>query len=264
MNYIATIGTFDGVHKGHQFLLDTLCQEAQQRDLTPLVVVIDRPNAQRLTTLDEQNALLEKYTPYTLHFTLSAIRNLTAEQFLTILHDQHHVDTLLMGYDTRFGSDQLDYNALSNLNYKIFNIKFKISNISSSKIRAALLDGDIEAANEMLGYPYALSGTVVHGNGIGHTIGFPTANIQPDSHKLIPKPGVYAAEGALVNIGTNPTIGNDHLTIEAHLIDYHGDDLYGQPLTLHLIRRLRDEQHFNSLAELQSQIAHDLAMVKER
>lgn len=261
MNYIATIGVFDGVHKGHQFLINTLCHEAERCGLQPAVIVIEKPSCQRLTTRDEQAALLEQFTSQIIYYSFKDIQHLSAREFMTLLHDTHNVSALMMGYDHRFGSDLLNYEQLKS---QITNSQLQIipcpqgQNISSSKIRNALLAGDIETANNMLGYNYTLSGTVVHGNGIGRTIGFPTANVQVEPCKLIPKPGVYAATNALVNIGTNPTIGNDHLTIEAYLPNYHGSDFYGQQLQLSLTRRLRDEQHFSSLDALKAQIQQDI------
>lgn len=252
---IATIGTFDGVHKGHQFLLDTLCHEAASRGLQPVVVVIDKGTNNRLTTPEEQNGLLKKYTSNIIHFALSDVQHLTAMEFLSTLGSP--ISTLLMGYNHRFGSDQLDYKQLSAISGKMDVISCpKGPDVSSSAIRQALVNGDIELANSMLGYNYTLAGTVVHGNAIGRTIGFPTANIQVDSCKLIPKPGVYAAKDALVNIGH--ALNNEHLTIEAYLPNYDGPDFYDSRLSLQLTRRLRDEQHFASLAELKAQIQLDL------
>ena len=254
------------MHKGHQFLLSTLCREAEKRGLQPLVVVIDKPSTHRLTTPDEQDALLSQYTSHITHYTLDDIRHLSALEFLSTLNAKHAtINALLMGYDHRFGADQLNFaqlqSSISNQQFEVISCPSTDAPISSSKIRAALENGDVETANNMLGYPYTLTGTVVRGNGIGHTIGFPTANIQPDSRKLIPKPGVYAAENALVNIGTNPTVGNDHLTIEAYLPNYQGPDFYDQILSLRLTRRLRDEHHFSSLSALQSQIQQDLTQL---
>ena len=273
---IATIGSFDGVHTGHQFLLDTLCKEAASRGLQPLVIVIDRDSTNRLTTPEEQLALLTHYTLHITHYKLSDIQHLKALDFLSTLNvNSLNVHSLLMGFNHRFGSDQLDY---ENLKSQIStalpidrNLKSHIEiipcpkgpDVSSSQIRKALLDGNIEAANTMLGYNYTLSGTVVHGKALGRTIGFPTANIQPHPSKLIPKPGVYLAVTrhpspvtALVNIGH--ALNNDHLTIEAFLPNYDGPEFYGTTLSLELTHRLRDEQHFNSLADLQAQIQQDL------
>lgn len=262
---IATIGSFDGVHTGHQFLLDTLCKEAASRGLQPLVIVIDRDSTNRLTTPDEQLALLTHYTSHITHYKLSDIQHLTALDFLSTLNvNSLNVHSLLMGFNHRFGSDQLDYKQLSAISGSLSVISCPQGpDVSSSQIRQALLAGNIEAANTMLGYNYTLSGTVVHGKALGRTIGFPTANIQPHPSKLIPKPGVYLAitrhpspVTALVNIGH--ALNNDHLTIEAFLPNYDGPEFYGTTLSLELTHRLRDEQHFNSLADLQAQIQQDL------
>lgn len=266
MKCIATIGTFDGVHKGHLYLLETLCREAGQRGLEPVVIVIDKPHSQRLTTPEEQDALLKKYKIHIANYKLDDVRHLTALDFLNLLQRDYNVTTLLMGYDHRFGADQLDYKQLSAVSCQLAVISCPQGpEVSSSKIREALLAGDLAAANDMLGYDYTLSGSVVHGNAIGRTIGFPTANIQMDPCKLIPRSGVYAAITqnpssltALVNIGTNPTVGNDHVSVEAYMPDYQGPDFYGQYLTLQLVRRLRDEQFFASLDQLKQQIQSDL------
>ena len=259
---IATIGSFDGVHTGHQFLLDTLCNEAASRGLQPLVIVIDRDSTNRLTTPEEQLPLLTHYTSHITNYKLSDIQHLTAVEFLSTLNIQP--STLLMGFNHRFGSDQLDYKQLSAISGPLSVISCPQGpDVSSSAIRKALLAGNIEAANTMLGYNYTLSGTVVHGKALGRTIGFPTANIQPHPSKLIPKPGVYMAVTrhpspvtALVNIGH--ALNNDHLTIEAYLPNYDGPEFYGTTLSLELTHRLRDEQHFDSLADLQAQIQQDL------
>lgn len=272
MNYIATIGTFDGVHKGHQFLLNFLRQEAEKRNLLTAAIVIDKPSTNRLTTRAEQDQLINQLgINQILHFDFDSICRLTAVQFLQLLNEQHNVEALLMGYDHRFGADLQDFEHLTKTNAPLTIIKCPMTRevCSSSLIRQALLQGDIDHANQLLGHSYSLTGNVVRGNGIGHTIGFPTANIQPDPHKLIPKSGVYAAQvrnhkaqvgnyKALVNIGTNPTVGNSHITIEAYLIDYKGDSLYNQTLTLSFAHRLRDEIQFHSLTELQQQIQNDL------
>lgn len=255
---IATIGTFDGVHRGHQFLLDTLCREAAARSLRPLVVVIDKGTNNRLTTPEEQNELLKKYPLQIIHYQLDDVRHLKAHEFLSSL--DFHLSALLMGYNHRFGSDLLDYKQLSAVSGPLSVISCpRGPEVSSSQIREALVNGNIELANSMLGYDYTLTGTVVHGNAIGRTIGFPTANIQVESCKLIPKSGVYAAKDALVNIGH--ALNNDHLTIEAYLPNYDGPDFYGSTLSLELTRRLRDEQHFHSLDELQAQIRLDLQQI---
>ena len=276
MKYAATIGFFDGVHKGHQYLLDELRRVAKEHCLQSAVLTLDEHpefiltgHAKPLLTTGQEREHLLKQSGvdeiFMFHF--SVIQQMTAAEFMQIIHDRCGVEVLLIGYDHHFGSDQpssfSDYEQLgAEMGLTVLPVsQSPEGDVSSSKIRKALKEGDIERANAMLGYNYILSGPVVRGNGIGHTIGFPTANIAVDACKLIPKPGVYAAEGAVVNIGTNPTIGNDHLTVEAYLIDYQGDELYGQNLTLRLTHRIRDERKFNNMDELKAQIQRDLDTV---
>lgn len=277
MGFAATIGYFDGVHKGHRFLIGELRRVAAERGLRSAVITLDsHPETilsgiikPLLTTNEERAALLrETGIDEVFAFHFPTIRNMTAMQFMQMLKERYKVDVLLMGYDHHFGSDQphsfADYVAFgAEVGLEVAAVSVSPDGeVSSSKIRKALIEGDIARANNMLGYTYRLAGKVVHGNGIGKTIGFPTANILPDPVKLIPKAGVYAglANGhrAVINIGTNPTIGNDHLTIEAHLIDYAGDSLYGKRLLLEFEQRLRDEQQFGSMDELRAQIQEDI------
>ena len=282
MKYAATIGFFDGVHKGHRFLLGELRRIAAERGLQSAVLTLDEHpetvlsgNAKPLLTTAAERTELLKQTGideiFLFHFDV--IQQMTAAEFMRVIRERCGVEVLLMGYDHQFGSDRLtdfeEYAALgAELGIEVLPVgKAPEGEVSSSKIRKALLAGEISHANEMLGYPYLLSGKVVHGNGIGHKIGFPTANVSVAPEKLIPKTGVYAgiAQGyqCLVNIGTNPTIGNDHVTIEAYLIDYEGGDLYGQMLKLQLTRRIRDERKFDSIEELTQQIRADVHSVLE-
>ena len=282
MRKIATIGFFDGVHKGHQFLFEQLRLLASERGLEPLIVTFDcHPRAvlqadympQLLTTLPERQALLNAYGNV-LVLSFESIHALTAEQFMHYLHSEQGVDVLVMGYDHRFGSDRLrrlqDYQITGRkIGVEVLNLGEFVDgewHVSSTEIRMALENGNVVVANELLGYPYALSGIVVHGNGIGRQIGFPTANIQPDSkEKIVPKAGVYvvtvSGEGVqtqgILNIGTNPTVGNNKQTIELHIPDFSGD-LYNQRLTISFERYLREERRFENLLELQKQIEQDI------
>lgn len=275
---IATIGFFDGVHKGHQYLFAQLQQEAKARGLQPLIVTFDiHPRTvlqadyipQLLTSLDERKALLSTYGEVLL-LPFADICHLTAQEFMRFLHDQYQVTTLLMGYDHQFGSDRLrspqDYYHLGEqVSIEVLSSGEFIDgkwHISSTEIRQALLNGNIEVANELLGRPYNLTGIVSHGNGIGRTIGFPTANIVPsDPHKIIPAAGVYEVQlstsSALCNIGTNPTVGNKRTTIEVHIPHFNGD-LYNQTLTIQFVCRIREEHKFDSLDALRAQIQEDL------
>lgn len=281
MAYAATIGFFDGVHAGHRFLLTELRRIAAERGLQSAVLTMDEHpetvlsghQKPLLTTAEERTELLKQTgidEIFLYHFDV--IQQLTAVEFMRVIHERCGVEVLLMGYDHQFGSDRLTsfaaYMALgASVGIEVLAApKAPEGAVSSSKIRKALLEGDVARANQMLGYPFVLSGVVVRGNNIGHTMGFPTANVEVEHGKLIPRTGVYAgtANGytCLVNIGTNPTVGNDHVSIEAHLLGFEGD-LYGQKIILHLTRRIRDERKFDSIEELTQQIRTDVQSILE-
>lgn len=181
------------------------------------------------------------------------------------LKNEYQVSVLLMGYDHRFGSDQLtqagQYQALGEqCGIEVITLDeftAEQGHVSSTEIRKALEQGQIERANELLGYPYSLTGKVVHGKAIGRTIGFPTANIQPDSpEKIIPRAGVYQ-----VLVNDQPALCNIGETIEVHIPDFAGD-LYDQTLTLAFTRFIREERTFPTLQALQSQITEDFKLLK--
>ena len=263
-----------------------LGDEANKRHLAPLIVTFrDHPRQvlqmgyqpQLLSSVDERRQLLSQYAPVEF-FDFQQIRTLTAGQFMRLLKERHEVDALLVGYDHRFGSDRIqDIEQLQAIGRRegldvVQAGQFELADnpsvhISSTEIRNAIAEGEIELANRLLGYPYMLTGTVVHGRGIGRTLGFPTANIRLDeARKLLPPPGVYAVRAdfgaaheqpAILNIGTNPTIGENPITIELHIpgLDL---DLYGRSLSVHIVRFLRKEQRFESLDELRAQIEEDV------
>ncbi len=233
-------------------------------------------------------------------FDFAVVKDMTAQEFMQVLVSQCQVTTLLMGYDHRFGasghsdisSGVSGHSGISSGNsgvsghsgasmnfdqYKQLGAEVGLEvlpigqapqgAISSTQIRRALEEGRIEQANEMLGYAYSLSGEVVHGRHVGTDLGFPTANIQVAKEKLLPKHGVYVGRlrGAsnikvLVNIGTNPTFGENETTVEVHIPKW-GKDLYGKHLTVELTTFVRDEQRFDSPASLQAQIQKDLLKV---
>ena len=275
-NRIATIGFFDGVHKGHQFLFEHLQSLASERGLQPLIVtfaehprtVLDSDYIPRLlSSLEEREKQLSQYGEVVV-LSFADIQPLTAAEFMTRLRDEYHVTTLLMGYDHRFGSDRLkhpqDYRRVGEqCGIEVLTMNEYVEgewHVSSTEIRAALENGNIAVANELLGHPYTLRGQVVHGKAIGRTLGFPTANIAPmDPLKIIPKAGVYVA---LVN---TPTMDNAPAfvnidkqgLIEAHIPSFKGD-LYDQILKIRFLRFLREEKHFDSLEELREQIKADI------
>ena len=277
---IATIGYFDGVHRGHRYLFEQLRQLGAARGLVPAIYtfrehpkeVLCGVRPPLLTTPNERFRLLEGEGE--LHvLSFAEIRRLTAAEFMQRLHAEG-VQSLLMGYDHHFGADQLtDFRDYARIGRET-GIEVLPANelpeeivghVSSSAIRRALLAGDVESANRMLGYTYSICGAVVRGNAIGRTIGFPTANIHYPAEKLLPPAGVYAgwcrvAEHdypTLVNIGTNPTVGNRSTTVEGYLTGFAGD-VYGQQLCFRLERFVRREQKFDSLDALREQITKDL------
>lgn len=276
MNKIATIGFFDGVHKGHQFLLERLCALASERGLEPLIITFDvHPRValqadyvpQLLTTPDERKALLAQYGDV-LMLPFEQVQPLTAEQFMAQMHDDYGVSALLMGYDHRFGSNRLlrpqDYRRIgAQCGVEVITTNEFVEgewHVSSTEIRAALENGNIIVANELLGRSYALRGLVVHGKGVGRTIGFPTANILPsDPHKIVPRCGVYVAQINTPTMDDAPSFVNIDRqgVIEAHIPSFKGD-LYGAQLEIRFVRFLREEKHFDSLEELRTQIKEDV------
>lgn len=291
MGRIATIGFFDGVHKGHRYLFKQLNEVAAARGLKPLIVTFEEhPRTvlqsdyipKLLSTKEERKALLSAYGEVVM-LRFSTIRDLTAEQFMIRLKEEYGVEVLLMGYDHRFGSDGLrnpeDYchvGAKQGIEVlRMEEYQDGTQHVSSTEIRTALEKGDVERAKELLGRPYALFGKVVHGKGLGRTIGFPTANIEPEEpNKIIPMAGVYEVKvkgERLKDEGVNE-LANERVsglgvrgmcnidakgTIEVHLLGYKGN-LYGQNLTIQFMQFIRKERQFHSLDELQQQIKADV------
>lgn len=282
---MVSIGTYDGVHRGHRFLIEHLRQESENRGLKsgvvtfrnhPQSVVNPQHTPKTLSTLDERLALLEETgIDYCILLNFDErLRSYTAEEFMTTLLNDYGVNALILGYDNRFGRDRINcidgYREIGKrLGVEVIQAPELKGNISSSTIRSLLLNGDVEAANEALGYEYSLTGIITAGKQLGRTIGFPTANLDVnDKNKLIPANGAYAAiaitadgskHKAMVNIGRRPTVDvkDAPITIEAHLLDFNRN-IYGQSLTLKFIKFLRPEKRFNSLEELSAQLSCDL------
>lgn len=285
-NSVLTVGTFDGVHLGHKKILNNLVKEAEKTNSEPVVLtlyphprkILD-PNFKDLfllNTIEEKAQLLEKagikhliIYPFTKEFA-----SLSSCDFIEkILHKNLNIKKLIVGYDHRFGKDrQGNINILRNCTQP-FNINvtkvdaFILDNetVSSTKIRNALLDGNIEKANIYLGYNYFLSGKVVSGDKIGRKLGFPTANIDVHYEKLVPKSGVYAVNviisdkkyKGMINIGNRPTVNTDkHSTVEAHIFDFQGN-LYGKNIKIIFKKYIREEQKFPNIDALKQQLAQD-------
>ena len=276
MKRIATIGFFDGVHKGHQFLFEHLCALAKERGLEPLIVTFeDHPRKtldsdyipHLLSSLEERKTKLSKYGEVVV-LPFEEIQPLTAEQFMVRLRDAYQVTTLLMGYDHRFGSDNLkhsqDYRRIGEqCGIEVITLSEYTEgewHVSSTEIRSALENGNIAVANDLLGHPYSLRGRVVHGKEIGRTIGFPTANIEPlDKQQVIPKFGVYMALVNTPRMDDAPAFVNIDRQglIEVHIPSFKGD-LYDQILKIRFVRFLREEKRFGNLEELREQIKADI------
>ena len=283
MPRIATIGFFDGVHRGHRFLFAQLQEHAKALHLSPVIYTFSEHPKQiltgktpaMLTTNAEREALLRTYGEVCF-LDFAAVQQLTAEQFMCYLKEQEGVGTLLMGYDHHFGSDSLKgFHEYEKIAHKI-GLHIERAHeclvdgvpVSSSRIRKLMAAAQIDQVNRLLGYTYSVSGVVEHGNAIGTTLGFPTANIRLNSAKQLPASGVYSVVAhvngveykALANIGTNPTVGNDHLSLEVHLLDFQGD-LYDQSLSISFLHFIREEKKFASLDELKNQIIADISHV---
>lgn len=284
---IATVGTFDGVHRGHALVLETMRGLAGTESLSPIAITFDRhPLAliapERapgfLSTVEEKCELLgaQGVEPVVLPFN-EQLRRQTAYEWMRRLHDRMGVRVLIVGYDNTFGSDGLamdlaDYQSLGDvIGIRVVEAPV-LPGVSSSAVRKAVAAGEIGRANEMLGRPYRLGGLVKSGNRLGGKIGFPTANIVPPRGRILPAEGVYAATATLpdgtrrpaaVNIGKRPTIGDlfDPL-IEAHILDYDGN-LYGERIALDLLERVRGEEKFGSVDELRAQLERDVIKVRE-
>lgn len=284
-NSVVTIGTFDGVHIGHQKIIKRLIKTAKAADLDaviltffphPRMVLQKDSNIKLINTIDERSRIIEGLgVDYLLvkKFTHEFSR-LSAEDFVKqILVDKLHAKKVIIGYDHRFGRNR---NAnIDNLkafgkqyNFEVEEISVQDIDdvaVSSTKIRNALTSGNIEKANRYLGYQFMLTGKVIKGKGLGNTLGFPTANIQIDeTYKLIPKYGSYVVSTligetkvyGMLNIGINPTVDGKRENIEVHFFNFN-QDIYNTNIQVKLLHRLRDEVKFDSLEALKSQLLKD-------
>jgi riboflavin kinase/FMN adenylyltransferase len=288
---VVTTGFFDGVHLGHRHVLETVVSSARERGEEAIVVTLwphprtvlqqDARDFRLLTSVEEKKALLKdlgidrvEVIPFTKEFA-----RLRADEYLRFLRKSFGATMVVMGYDNRIGSDQLTADACAQLPEFAHRIDFSVLScaplpdyahgeaVSSTQIRKAIEEGDVERANKMLGYDYPLHGVVVSGNKLGRAIGFPTANMQLyEPLKLLPKDGVYAVEveiqgqdrnyKGMCNIGVRPTVDGKARTIETHILDFD-EDIYGLPIRIRFKKRIRDEIKFESLDALRQQLALD-------
>ena len=293
-NPVVTIGTFDGVHIGHQKIIQQLILEAKKIEGESVLITFhphprlvlfpDNHNLQLLQTQAEKLQTLAEnglenviILPFSKEFS-----QLSALDFVqTVLYKCLQAKKIIIGYDHQFGNDRkgnIDFliTQARDFNYEVIEIpaeEINEVNVSSTKIRTALQDGSVEIANAYLNKPFELTGTVVKGKQLGRTIGFPTANLElNDSTKLIPANGVYAVSvtinneekhyNGMMNIGFRPTVSQEQKqTIEIHLFDFQ-DNLYDSHLKVSLYKRIRKEEKFVNLASLKSQLSKDEAAIR--
>lgn len=282
---VVTLGTFDGVHIGHQSILDKLISSSKKLNCESLVltffphprmVLQHDSEIKLLNTIEEKSLLLEKagIDNLVIHPFNQAFSQLTAEEFVKdILVDKFKVKKIIIGYDHRFGKnrtatidDLIKFGAQYGFEVEQISAQeVDAVSVSSTKVRNALDAGNVALAGQYLGYDYFFSGTVVEGRKLGRTIGFPTANIKIDeSYKLIPKNGVYIVAAdidnkkvyGMMNIGMNPTVGGMTQSIEVHFFDFD-QDLYGKKITVTVYEKIRDEQKFPSVDDLKMQLKKD-------
>lgn len=282
---VLTIGTFDGVHIGHQKIIQRL-NEIKSKPFERSMILTFYPHPRRvldqsndikmLTTMDEKTHLLKKFglddliiEPFTKEFSRRSALDFVRD----ILVRQLHLKQLVIGYDHHFGKNRegnfeqlTEFGELYDFTVeKISAQEIESVSVSSTKIRKAIESGDMSTANKYLGYNYLLTGEIIKGQGIGRKINFPTVNLSiPEDFKLIPKKGVYVvlahfneeSNFGIMNIGFRPTVGGKGQTIEIHLLDYYGD-LYGSKMQIEVLTRLRDEKKFESIENLAEQISKD-------
>ncbi len=281
----ATIGFFDGVHKGHRHVIACLVDDARRhglqsaiitfrqhprqvlrQDYVPQLLTMCEKKEQLLWSTGVDNVVMLDFTP--------AFSCQTAVEFMTFLRDEYNVRRLVVGYDHRFGHDRAE----SFLDYKRYGARIGVDvvaseafvqddvNVSSSVIRRLLANGDLTVANDYLGYDYGFDGIIVRGRGEGRKLGFPTANMLVARQQLVPKRGVYSVgvevEGipgrfaGMMNIGCRPTYGAGEDTIEVNIFNFD-TDIYGRRMSVSFLRRLRDERKFRSVEDLKQQLCQD-------
>ena len=282
---IVTIGTFDGVHLGHQQILKQLIDTSQQSKLKsvlltffphPRMVLQPDISMHLIQTIEEREKALRKtgLDYLVIHPFSEKFSRLSADDYVKqILVEKLNVRKVVVGYDHRFGRNRTAsledmYNYADIYDFEVIEIdakKIKSTAVSSTKIRKAIDQGDIALANSYLGDPFKLEGVVVHGDKRGRELSYPTANIElQNKHKIIPKQGVYLIQSdidnqvvyGMMNIGTKPTFDTTNPSIEVHFFDWNGD-LYDQTLQVKLLKWIREEQKFDSVEELQAQIHAD-------
>lgn len=281
---------FDGVHFGHQSIINQLNTVAKDKNLEsailtfwphPRIIFNPEDDLKLLNTIEEKTYFLEKHgiqRSFLQEFDVD-FRNLTGEEFVKkILVEKLNVKYLIIGHDHTFGKNKSGDFALlkkmaPELGFEVHQLEavnFHEKNISSTQIRNALSAGNIKEANEMLGYVYSVSGKVIHGQKIGRTIGYPTANIEVDSLKILPKKGAYIVEvfvknqhlKGMLSVGTNPTVEGKNITVEVYILDFN-EDIYGEEISVNFREFLHEEIKFESLEKLIERLDEDKKLTKE-
>lgn len=285
---VATVGMFDGVHRGHRALLDFVKTEAERHQAEPLVITFDthprvvlKKDIDSLRLLNTDRERFDRLSETGIENLLvipfnKTYASLSASEFLDILRPGVNMVEIVMGYDNHFGRKNTDnpdilneYGRKNNIEISKADIILQAQgmDISSTAIRKALCDGNLELANEMLGYPYTFSGRVVHGFARGRELSFPTANLNIDPHKQLPPLGVYAVRisvagneettyRGMLNLGVRPSFALKDFSAEVHLLDYNGN-LYGRTLIVEPVAKIREERKFSDIDLLKARLQKD-------
>lgn len=287
INPVLTIGTFDGVHVGHQKIIKKINKEAEKNNGQSVLLtfyphprIVLNPENHGLSLIQTQEEKLEKLEHFGLDNVIvipftPAFSNLSAEEFvIKFLVEKLKVNTIIIGYDHQFGKNREGgVNFLNTISTKYnFNVieipaqEINDVNISSTRIRKAIENGEIEIANKYLGEPFSLNGKIIKGKQLGRTIGYPTANIELlSSLKIIPKKGVYLVKikinqieySGMMNIGTRPTVSNSNdVSIEVNIFNFN-NDIYGEEVEVSILKKIRDEKKFDSIEKLKNQLKED-------
>lgn len=283
---VVCIGTFDGIHLGHQALIRRTVEVARAQQLVSVIVTFDRHPAAILApdrvppsinTLRQNLAQIEALAPSAcviLEFN-QELADCSAEQFFQkILINHLRAKAMVIGYDFAFG-----HNRIGNSDWLKQRIDCEVLDavsvhglkVSSSQIRKAVASADMDAASQLLGRPFQIQGVVIQGNQLGRTLGYPTANLARFSDQIVPPNGIYAGVArtqfgefaAAVSIGVRPTFNGDSRSIEAYLLDYPGDSLYSQTIELDLHSKMRDELKFENIEDLKEQMAKDVILTRQ-